>query len=110
MIAVIFEVQPVEGERNSYLEIAGELKRELEQIDGFLSIERFQSVADPGRLLSLSFWSDETAIEAWRKHPPHRRAQRRGKEELFAHYRLRVAEVKRDYSLRDRTQAPSDLP
>ncbi|WP_346836492.1 antibiotic biosynthesis monooxygenase [Microbulbifer sp. SAOS-129_SWC] len=102
MIAVIFEVEPVEGERDSYLAMAGALKRELEQVDGFLSIERFQSVADPRRMLSLSFWRDETAIETWRRHPPHRQAQRRGKEELFTHYRLRVADVKRDYSLRDR--------
>lgn len=97
MIAVIFEVEPRECGRDAYFELAAELKRDLEQVDGFLSIERFQSIANPSRFLSLSFWRDEAAVATWRKHLPHRRAQQRGREELFEHYRLRVAEVKRDY-------------
>lgn len=99
MIAVIFEVQPTESGQDSYFEIAGELKESLVQMDGFISIERFQSLADPDRFLSLSFWRDEASVAAWRDHPPHRRAQERGRKELFEHYRLRVAQVVRDYGM-----------
>ena len=108
MIAVIFEVEPRESGRDSYFEIAGELQRDLEQVDGFLSIERFQSIAAPHRFLSLSFWRDEAAVAAWRSHPPHQRAQQRGREALFEDYRLRVAEVVRDYGPGERAQLPED--
>ncbi len=99
MIAVIFEVQPAEAGRDAYFEIAGELKKSLMQMDGFISVERFQSLADPGRFLSLSFWRDEVSVAAWKNHLLHRRAQERGKKELFESYRLRVAHVMRDYGL-----------
>lgn len=97
MIAVIFEVEPKQGGREAYLDIAAELKPLVSNIDGFLGIERFESLVTPGKLLSLSWWRDEEAVRAWREMPEHRAAQRTGREELFASYRLRVAHVVRDY-------------
>ena len=97
MIAVIFEVEPRPGKRDAYLNIAAELKPLVENIDGFLGIERFESLAAPGKLLSLSWWHDEEAVRAWREMAEHREAQQAGKERLFARYRLRVAHVARDY-------------
>lgn len=96
MIAVIFEVEPHPAGRDEYFAIAAKLADDLRRVDGFLSIERFQSVADPNRLLSLSLWRDEAAIAAWRQHPPHAAAQVRGNAELFRHWRIRVAEVVRE--------------
>lgn len=108
MIAVIFEVQPREGRRGEYLEIAGRLRPLLETIDGFVSIERFESLTHPGRILSLSFWRDEAAVEHWRRLGEHRGAQTRGRAEVFADYRLRVAAVVRDYGMSARDEAPQD--
>jgi len=108
MIAVIFEVVPGEGRRDAYLGLAGDLKPLLETIDGFISVERFQSLADPIKMLSLSFWRDEAAVLAWRNLEPHRAAQAAGRGGVFANYRLRVASVVRDYGLNERDEAPSD--
>jgi heme-degrading monooxygenase HmoA len=108
MIAVIFEVEPRPDRRQDYLDIAAALKPRLEAIDGFVSIERFESLTTPGKILSLSFWRDEAAVAAWRGLGPHRRAQAAGRAEIFADYRLRVAGVIRDYGLNDRAQAPPD--
>lgn len=108
MIAVIFEVVPAEGRRDAYLGIAADLKPLLETIDGFISVERFQSLTDPGKILSLSFWRDEAAVLAWRNLEAHRAAQAAGRGGVFADYRLRVASVMRDYGLRERDEAPAD--
>ena len=108
MIAVIFEVTPSADGRNRYLELAAELKPLLQEIDGFLSIERFQSLTDPGKLLSLSFWRDEAAVQAWRRLEAHRQAQSEGRAGVFADYRLRVAAVLRDYGMQARDEAPTD--
>jgi len=108
MFAVIFEVKPsVEG-KDEYLKIAAELREFLENRDGFISIERFQSLTDEGKVLSLSFWRDEVDIKKWRNLIEHRSAQKKGKESLFQSYRIRVAEVMRDYSGSDRHEAPTD--
>ncbi len=106
MIAVIFEVWPGEGRRDEYLDIAAGLRPELEKIDGFISIERFSSMYEDGKLLSLSFWRDEAAVKAWREQADHRAAQAKGRNELFANYRLRIADVLRDYGPTERGQAP----
>lgn len=108
MIAVIFEVQPHDDRYNDYLEFAAKLSPLLETIDGFISIERFQSLSDERRILSLSFWRDEDAVRAWRQQEAHRQTQAAGKTEIFRDYRLRVAAVLRDYGLHDRTEAPAD--
>jgi heme-degrading monooxygenase HmoA len=108
VIAVIFEVEPRAGERGSYLDAAAALRPLLETMDGFLSIERFESLAQPGKLLSLSFWRDEEAVRRWRESEPHRAMQRLGRAQVFADYRLRVAEVMRDYGLHEREQALGD--
>ena len=108
MIAVIFEFEPSAGRRDDYLELASALRPELESIDGFVSIERFESLANPGKLLSLSFWRDEEAILAWRNLEHHRDAQRAGRAGIFDDYRLRVAGVIRDYGMQDRAGAPAD--
>jgi len=108
VIAVIFEVWPAQGCREAYLDIAAELRPLLQDIDGFLSIERFESLAEPGKLLSLSFWCDEEAVAAWRRHEAHRAAQAEGRHGLLRDYRLRVAGVLRDYGLDDRGQVPKD--
>src|SRR5215813_8502823 len=108
MIAVIFEVWPNSGSKQDYLDIAARLKPELEQIDGFLSIERFQSLTDETKLLSLSFWRDEQAVQAWRNTEDHRAAQKAGRTSVLRDYRLRVASVLRDYGMRERDEAPKD--
>lgn len=108
MIAVIFEVEPAKGQRDTYLGIAARLKPELEAIDGFLSVERFESLTNPGKMLSLSFFRDEAAIAAWRNTEDHRRAQAAGRGGVFADYRLRVAAVLRDYGMTEREEAPAD--
>ena len=108
MIAVIFEVEPHEGAAQRYFDIAASLRPELEAIDGFVSVERFESLTRPGRYLSLSFWRDEAAVRAWRCQEHHRVAQQAGRSEVFSGYRLRVAEVLRDYGLHERTHAPED--
>ncbi len=108
MHAVIFEVWPEEKGRQEYLDIAAALRPRLEQIDGFISIERFQSLTDPAKVLSLSFWRDDAAIAEWRRVEAHRMAQAKGRGELFRDYRLRIAAVVRDYGMDERAQAPSD--
>lgn len=106
MYAVIFEVQPKPGRAQDYLDIAAALKPELERIDGFLSVERFQSLGTDGKILSLSFWRDAEAVERWRSHERHQRAQQRGRADIFADYRISVVELVRQYGLFDRAQAP----
>ena len=106
MIAVIFEVWPKDEHRQDYFDTAAELRPLLEDIDGFISIERFQSLVEPGKILSLSFWRDESAIQRWRENAEHRQAQHHGRHGFFMDYRLRVAGVIRDYGLHERTQAP----
>jgi heme-degrading monooxygenase HmoA len=108
MIAVIFEVRISPGRQQDYLDIAAALRTELEAVDGFISVERFASLTDPNRILSLSIWRDEEAVRRWRTVSPHRAAQRAGRAGIFADYRLRVASVLRDYGMRDREQAPAD--
>lgn len=108
MIAVIFEFRPAPGEREAYLDLAAKLRPELEKIDGFISNERFRSLNDPDRLLSLSFFRDEAAVTEWRNRAEHRAAQARGRAGVFADYRLRVAHVLRDYDLERRDEAPAD--
>ena len=108
MIAVIFEVEPAAGKRDAYLGFAADLRPLLDGIDGFLSIERFQSLVDPNRILSLSFWRDEEAVKAWRNIKEHRQAQKAGRGGIFAGYRLRIAHVVRDYGLTERDEAPRD--
>lgn len=108
MIAVIFEVEPAEGKRDAYLGIAANLRPLLDGIDGFISVERFQSLTDPKRVLSLSFWRDEEAVKAWRNTEEHRQAQQAGRGGIFAGYRLRIAHVVRDYGLNERAEAPPD--
>lgn len=108
MIAVIFEAQPNPDRKNAYLDAAQQLRPLLSQIDGFISIERFESLTQPGKILSLSFWRDEEAVRQWRNVEAHRRTQGAGRQTIFADYRLRVAQVIRDYGLHDRAQAPDD--
>ena len=108
MIAVIFEVWPKPGRKQDYLDLAAELRPLLDRIDGFVSIERFESLYEPGKMLSLSFFRDETAIAAWRNLEQHRAAQSRGRTEVFSNYRLRIAGVIRDYGMDERTQVPGD--
>jgi heme-degrading monooxygenase HmoA len=108
MIAVIFEGEPHPGRTQAYLDAAATLRPLLADIDGFISIERFYSLTSPGKILSLSFWRDEAAVREWRNLEPHRRVQVSGREGIFADYRLRVAQVLRDYGMEDRAQAPED--
>ena len=108
MIAVIFEVVPHAETRDAYLAIAAGLAPLLATMDGFISIERFQSLSQPGKILSLSFWRDEEAVKQWRTTEEHRAAQAQGRDGIFADYRLRIAAVVRDYGLLDREQAPAD--
>lgn len=108
MIAVIFEVWPADGQKQHYLDLAAALRADLHAIEGFVSVERFQSLSDPGKILSLSFFTDEEAVKRWRNRPHHRATQAEGRSGVFIDYRLRVAEVVRDYGLNERTEAPRD--
>jgi len=108
MVVVIFEVWPDAGRDREYLDIAARLRPELEKIDGFISVERFESLATKGKILSLSFWRDEEAVRAWRNREAHRGAQAKGRASVFADYRLRVAAVLRDYGMKERAEAPAD--
>jgi heme-degrading monooxygenase HmoA len=108
MIAVIFEVQPHPGRKQAYLDAAERLRPLLAGIDGFISIERFESLTIPGKIVSLSYWRDEEAVRQWRNIEEHRRIQGAGRASIFADYRLRVAQVLRDYGLNERAQAPED--
>jgi heme-degrading monooxygenase HmoA len=108
MIAVIFEVRPHPEHRAGYLDWAAELKSELVKMDGFISIERFQSLTDPDKILSLQFWRDDSCLTSWRNLEAHRAAQAAGRKTMFKEYRLRIAEVIRDYGLDERTEAPAD--
>jgi heme-degrading monooxygenase HmoA len=108
MIAVIFEVRPATGKKDDYLSIAASLREELEQMDGFISIERFQSLTNDDKILSLSFWRDEEAVAGWRNQLHHREGQAAGRAGIFADYRLRIASVVRDYGLNEREEAPAD--
>jgi heme-degrading monooxygenase HmoA len=108
MIAVIFESWPKSGKMQTYLDMGAALRSYLETLDGFISIDRFQSVTDPDKLVALSFWRDEAAVDAWRNRQIHRAIQTASRRDVFRDYRLRVASVIRDYSLFDRDQAPAD--
>lgn len=108
MIAVIFEVWPTEGKAAEYFDLATSLRADLDKIDGFISIERFESVTTKGKYLSLSFWRDEEAVRVWRNLEKHRKAQAKGRGGVFADYRLRVTSVVRDYGMQDRSDAPRD--
>jgi len=108
MIAVIFELTPAPGRKQEYLDLAAALRLELERTDGFVSIERFESINNPGHFVSLSFWRDEEAVRKWRNLAGHREAQAKGRGGIFSGYRLRVASVLRDYSHDQRAQAPRD--
>lgn len=108
MIAVIFEVEPEPARRQEYLDTAQALRASLEQVDGFISVERFVSLTHPERMLSLSFWRDEDAVKRWRSLEEHRAAQATGRARVFRDYRLRVAQVVRDYGMRQRDEAPQD--
>jgi heme-degrading monooxygenase HmoA len=110
MLAVIFEVWPAAGRREDYLKMAAALKAEVEKIDGFISVERFESIYEEGKLLALQFWRDEAGLTQWRNHLQHRQAMALGRKEMFANYRLRIATVVRDYGPDDRAEAPSDVP
>jgi heme-degrading monooxygenase HmoA len=108
MIAVIFELTPAPGRKQEYLDLAAELAAELKDRDGFISIERFESISNPGRFVSLSFWRDEEAVRKWRNLQQHREAQAKGRGGIFSAYRLRVASVIRDYTMDKRAEAPQD--
>lgn len=108
MIAVIFEVKIKGGHQQDYLDIAAGLRPRLVAMDGFISVERFQSLTDPGKIVSLSFWRDEAAVAAWRQVEQHREAQAQGRKNIFEDYRLRIASVFRDYGMTEREQAPAD--
>ena len=108
MIAVIFEVWPTEGRTQEYFDLAAALKADLEKIDGFVSVERFESLTTKGKYLSLSFWRDEEAVRSWRNLEGHRKAQAQGRNGIFADYRIRIAHVLRDYGMMERSDAPVD--
>jgi heme-degrading monooxygenase HmoA len=108
MIAVIFEVVPAPGRKQEYLDLAAQLRPDLEKIDGFISVERFASLTDERKLLSLSFWRDDDAVKRWRTLESHRAAQAKGRGGVFAEYRLRVASVMRDYGMSERKETPQD--
>ena len=108
MIAVIFEVEPAEGQETAYLDAAADLRPLLDGIEGFISVERFKSLTNPGKVLSLSFFENEDAVARWRNTAEHRRAQAMGRGGVFAGYRLRIAHVIRDYGMSERDQAPKD--
>ena len=107
-VAVIFELTPAPGRTQDYLELAAGLSAEVKDFDGFISIERFESITSPGNFVSISWWRDEEAVRKWRNVQKHREAQKKGRGSIFKSYRLRIAEVRRDYTMDERAQAPAD--
>ena len=108
MIAVIFEFTPAEGKFPEYMKLVGELKADLDKAEGFISLERFESITNKGKFVSLQFWKDEESVRKWRNLQKHREAQKKGRAEVFASYRLRIASVVRDYEMNRRDEAPRD--
>ncbi len=108
MIAVLFEVWPAPGRAGRYFDLAADLRPLLDTIDGFVSVERFESLAEPGKFLSVSYWRDEAAVKAWRCTSAHRSTQSEGRASVFSDYRLRIASVVRDYGMTDRAEVPAD--
>ncbi len=108
MIAVIFEFTPAPGRFSDYMDLVGQLKPELDKAEGFISLERFESITAPGKFVSLQFWRDEESVAKWRNVQKHREAQKRGRGGIFTSYRLRIAGVIRDYTMDGRGQAPAD--
>ena len=108
MIAVIFEFTPAEGRFPEYMDLVATLKADLEKAEGFLSLERFESITTPGKFVSLQFWRDEESVRKWRNLQKHREAQKKGRAGIFRSYRLRIASVIRDYEMDRREQAPDD--
>ena len=108
MVAVIFEFTPREGRFPDYMDLVAQLRPELEKAEGFLSLERFESITTKGKFLSLQFWQDEESVKKWRNLQKHREAQKKGRAGIIASYRLRIAGVIRDYSMDERAQAPAD--
>ncbi|HEX9432321.1 MAG TPA: antibiotic biosynthesis monooxygenase [Burkholderiales bacterium] len=108
MIAVIFEFTPIEGRFADYKALAEGLADDVSQAEGFISIERFESISNKGKFVSLSFWRDEQSVKKWRNLQKHREAQKKGRGGIFESYRLRIAEVLRDYTMDERAQAPDD--
>ncbi len=103
MYAVIFEVEIADGKKDQYLDIAAMLKEQLVKMPGFLTIERFQSLVNEGKLLSLSFWEDEKSLLQWKKNIDHMGAQRKGRDSIFKDYRIRIAKIERDYTMESST-------
>ena len=108
MIAVIFEFTPVEGRFPEYMKVVDTLREDLAKAEGFISLERFESITSKGKFLSLQFWRDEESVRKWRNLQKHREAQKKGRASIFASYRLRIAGVLRDYAMDEREQAPRD--
>ena len=108
MIAVIFEFTPAPGRFPDYMALVGQLKPELDKAEGFISLERFESITTPGKFVSLQFWRDEESVAKWRNLQKHREAQKKGRGSIFKSYRLRVAQVLRDYTMDERAQTPND--
>ena len=108
MVVVIFEVEPLPGKAAAYFDLAATLRAQLEKRDGFISIERFESVTTPGKFVSISYWRDEAAVAAWRNVEEHRAVQAKGRSDIFKDYRIRVASVTRDYGKHTRDGAPAD--
>jgi heme-degrading monooxygenase HmoA len=108
MIVVLFEAQLRPGQQQTYLDLAANLRPEVQRVDGFLSIERFTSLNDPQKILSVSCWRDELSLSKWRQFPAHRAAQAEGRENVFLDYHLRITQVIRDYGMNDRAAAPQD--
>ena len=108
MIAVIFEFTPAEGRFPEYMKLVDTLREDLAKAEGFISLERFESITSKGKFVSLQFWKDEESVRKWRNLQKHREAQRQGRAGIFASYRLRVAQVMRDYTMDERAQTPKD--
>ncbi len=107
-IVVLFEVTPTKEGMEKYLELASMLKPMLSGFDGFISAERFQSLNNEGKLLSMNVWENEEAIEKWRNTLSHRMSQLEGKNKLFESYKITVCNTIREYSNTDRKNAPQD--
>jgi heme-degrading monooxygenase HmoA len=108
MIAVIFEFTPAEGRFPDYLALVETLRQDLAEAEGFISLERFESITSKGKFVSLQYWRDEECVRKWRTLQKHREAQKKGRAGIFKSYRLRIAQVVRDYTMDERAQAPAD--
>ena len=98
MIIVVFEFNVNKGREKDYFLEVEKLQTEIQNAEGFIGVDRFESNNTKGYYVSVSSWKDEQSVNKWHKNSKHAIAQNLGKKEIFKSFRIRVAKFFRDYS------------